>query len=149
RTTWVYWSSRDGRGFRTPQTAIDGPRCILVNEYAGSGGDAFPYYFRLNGLGPVIGKRTWGGLVGISHDLPLVDGGQGTVPDFGLWDPKTGDWAVENHGVDPDIDVDDRPEELMAGKDAQLDRAIQYVLDELKAHPVQRPDHPKYKVQSK
>ena len=83
RTTWVYWSSRDGNPFRTPSTAIDGPKCILINQYAGSGGDAFPYYFRLKGLGPVIGMRTWGGLVGYSHLLPLVDGGQVTMPDFG------------------------------------------------------------------
>jgi tricorn protease len=146
RSTWSYWSTRDGADFRTPSSAIDGPKCILVNQYAGSGGDAFPYYFRLNHLGPVIGERTWGGLVGISHSLPLVDGGSVTMPDFGLWD-LTGNWTIENHGVDPDIEVENTPDQMVAGHDAQLDRAIQYCLDELKAHPVARASRPKYKVQ--
>jgi tricorn protease len=147
RTTWVRWSSRDGNGFKTPSSAIDGPKCILINQYAGSGGDAFPYYFRLKGLGPVIGKRTWGGLVGISHDLPLVDGGAVTMPDFGMWDPKAGQWLVENHGVDPDIEVENPPDAGVSGHDPQLERAIRYVNDELRAHPPQKPKHPKYKVQ--
>jgi tricorn protease len=147
RTTWVYWATRDGAGFPTPQGAIDGPKCMLINQYAGSGGDAFPYFFRLNGLGPLIGERTWGGLVGISHSLPLVDGGVVTMPDFGMWDPRTKDWAVENHGVDPDVEIENRPEEMIAGRDPQLERAIQYVNDQLKAHPPLKPAHPKYKVQ--
>jgi len=147
RTTWVRWSSRDGNGFKTPSSAIDGPKCILINQYAGSGGDAFPFYFRLKGLGPVIGKRTWGGLVGISHDLPLVDGGSVTMPDFGMWDPKTEQWLVENHGVDPDIEVENPPDALVSGRDPQLERAIRYVTDELAAHPPRKPSKPKYKVQ--
>ncbi len=147
RTTWVRWSNRDGNGFKTPGTGIDGPKCILINQYAGSGGDAFPFYFRLKGIGPVIGKRTWGGLVGISHDLPLVDGGSVTMPDFGMWDPKTQQWLVENHGVDPDIEVENPPSELVAGHDPQLERAIKYVNEELVAHPVNKPERPKYKVQ--
>lgn len=147
RTTWVYWSSRDGEPFRTPFTAIDGPKCILVNQYAGSGGDAFPYYFRLRGLGPIIGKRTWGGLVGISHFLPLVDGGVVTMPDFGMWDPRVGDWVVENHGVDPDIEVENDPHLVAAGRDPQLERAIEHVLAELKKGPPAKPQRPRYKVQ--
>jgi tricorn protease len=145
RTTWVYWSRRDGRPNRTPATAIDGPKCILANEYAGSGGDAFPYYFRLRGLGPVIGKRTWGGLVGYSHDLPLVDGGTVTMPDFGMYGPD-GQWLVENHGVDPDIEVDNTPESMVDGRDLQLERAIQYELEQLAKKPPVRPDHAPYKV---
>ena len=141
-----YWSTRDGADFRTPPSAIDGPKCILINQYAGSGGDCFPYYFRLAGLGPVIGKRTWGGLVGISHNLPLVDGGGVTMPDFGFWD-LSGKWAVENHGVDPDIEVENPPDALVAGHDPQLERAIQYCMDELKSHAPQKPPRPKYKVQ--
>ena len=147
RTTLARWSNRDGNGFRTPGSAIDGPKCILVNQYAGSGGDAFPYYFQMKKLGPVIGKRTWGGLVGISHDLPLVDGGVVTMPDFGMWNPRTGDWVVENHGVDPDIDVENAPEKLVSGHDPQLERGIEYVLEELKKAPPKPPLHPKYKVQ--
>jgi tricorn protease len=146
RTTWSYWSARDGRGFRTPTASIDGPKCILINQYAGSGGDAFPYYFRLAGLGPVIGKRTWGGLVGIAYDLPLVDGGAVTMPSFGLWDTK-GQWAVENHGVDPDIEVENAPHLVAQGHDPQLERAIQYELDELAKHPFTRPTRPAYKIQ--
>ena len=147
RTTWVRWSARAGNGFKTPSSGIDGPKCILINQYAGSGGDAFPYYFRLKGLGPVIGKRTWGGLVGISHDLPLVDGGAVTMPDFGMWDPKSGQWVVENHGVDPDIEVENPPDAIVSGHDPQLERAIRYVNDELSAHPPRRPAQPKHKVQ--
>src|SRR6266571_7534727 len=146
RTTWSYWSARDGADFRTPATAIDGPKCILINQYAGSGGDAFPYYFRLAGLGPLIGKRTWGGLVGISHDLPLVDGGSVTMPDFGMWDTK-GNWTIENHGVDPDLEVENPPDALVAGHDPQLERAIQYCLEQLKANPPTKPARPAYKRQ--
>jgi tricorn protease len=146
RRTWSYWSSRDGKSFRTPSTAIDGPKCMLINEYAGSGGDCLPYYFRKAQLGPVIGKRTWGGLVGIGHDLPLVDGGSVTMPDFGFWDVD-GKWAVENHGVDPDIEVENYPHLMAKGRDPQLERAIEYSLAELKAHPVVRPARPPYKVQ--
>ncbi len=119
---------------------------MLINEYAGSGGDAFPYFFQLQGLGPVIGKRTWGGLVGISHFLPLVDGGVVTMPDFGMWDPKTGDWLIENHGTEPDIEVENRPDQMVEGRDPQLERAIEYVLSELKNNPPARPARPAYKV---
>jgi tricorn protease len=147
RTTWVRWSGREGNPSKTPSSAIDGPKCILINQYAGSGGDAFPYYFRLKGLGPVIGERTWGGLVGISHDLPLVDGGTVTMPDFGMWDPKTEQWVVENHGVDPDIEVENPPDAIVSGHDPQLERAIRYVNEELAAHPPKKPTKPRYKVQ--
>ncbi|HET6372383.1 MAG TPA: S41 family peptidase, partial [Candidatus Polarisedimenticolia bacterium] len=147
RTTQAYWSNRDGNDFRTPGAAIDGPKCILINEYAGSGGDAFPHFFRLNGIGPLIGKRTWGGLVGISHGLPLVDGGGVTMPDFGMWDPKTGQWMIENHGVDPDIEVENAPHEMVAGRDPQLERAIKYVMDQLATNPPKKPERPRYKVQ--
>ena len=147
RTTWVSWSNRDGIGFRTPQTGIDGPKCILANEYAGSGGDAFPYYFKMQGLGPIIGKRTWGGLVGISHSLPLVDGGTVTMPDFGMYDPKQGKWLVENHGVDPDIEVENAPNLMVDGHDPQLERAIQYCMDELQKNPPKKPLLPAFKVQ--
>jgi tricorn protease len=147
RKTWVYWSSRDGADFRTPATSIDGPKCILINEYAGSGGDAFPYFFRLQGLGPVIGKRTWGGLVGISHFIPLVDGGVVTMPDFGMWDPATSEWLIENHGTEPDIEVENAPHLVAEGGDPQLERAIEYVLGELKENPPRRPARPQYKIQ--
>jgi tricorn protease len=147
RTTLAKWSTRDGDDRRTPSTAIDGPKCILINQYAGSGGDAFPYYFRELGIGPVIGMRTWGGLVGISHNLPLVDGGVVTLPDFGMWDPVSGQWVIENHGVDPDIEVENTPGEMVAGHDPQLERAIQWALDELARNPRHWAPRPPYKVQ--
>src|SRR5262249_24074130 len=117
RTTLAYWARRDGHDDRTPSSAIDGPKGIPINQYAGSGGHAFPYHFKEMGIGRVIGMATWGGLVGISHNLPLVDGGSVTMPDFGMWDPKTEQWAVENHGVDPDIQVENSPSDLVAGHD--------------------------------
>lgn len=146
RKTWTYWSARDGVGFRTPGQSIDGPKCILANEYAGSGGDAFPFYFRQQGLGPVIGKRTWGGLVGISRDLPLMDGGSVTIPDFGIYSTD-GKWIVENHGVDPDFEVENTPESMVDGHDLQLEKAIQYSLEQLQSNPVKRPARPEYKKQ--
>lgn len=145
-STWTYWSTRDGASFRTPQNAVDGPKCILANEYAGSGGDAFPYYFKLMGVGPIIGKRTWGGLVGISHDLPLVDGGVVTMPDFGIYG-LDGKWMIENRGVEPDIEVENTPEAMVSGRDPQLEKAIEWTLEQLKAKPVKRPERPAYKKQ--
>jgi tricorn protease len=138
--------SRDGADWTSPSQGIYGPKVMIVNQSAGSGGDALPWYFRKAGLGPIIGKRTWGGLVGIGHDLPLVDGGSVTMPDFGFWDVD-GKWAVENHGVDPDIEVENYPHLMAKGRDPQLERAIEYSLAELKAHPVVRPARPPYKVQ--
>jgi len=146
RKTWTYWSNRDMESFRTPSASIDGPKCILANEYAGSGGDCFPFYFRQQGVGPIIGKRTWGGLVGISHDLPLVDGGSVTMPDFGIYSTD-GKWIVENHGVDPDIEVENTPESGVDGKDLQLDKAIEWSLDQLKKNPPNKPARPAYKKQ--
>jgi len=146
RKTWTYWSNRDGEAFRTPGQSIDGPKCILANEYAGSGGDCFPFYFRQQGVGPVIGKRTWGGLVGISRDLPLVDGGAVTMPDFGIYGTD-GKWMIENHGVDPDIEVENTPESGVDGRDLQLEKAIEWTLEQLKTHPPVKPARPAYKKQ--
>ena len=146
RKTWTYWSSRDGESFRTPQQSIDGPKCILANEYAGSGGDAFPFYFKQQGVGPIIGKRTWGGLVGISRDLPLIDGGSVTMPDFGVYSTD-GRWIIENHGVDPDFEVENTPESGVDGRDLQLEKAIEWSLDQLKKNPPVRPARPEFKKQ--
>jgi tricorn protease len=147
RKTLVYWSQRDGNDQRTPAAAIDGPKCILINQFAGSGGDAFPYFFRQQGIGPLIGMRTWGGLVGYGHNLPLVDGGGITMPDFGMWDPYKGEWVVENYGVDPDIEVENTPSDVVSGHDAQLERAIQWTLEQLQKNPPKKYVRPKYKVQ--
>lgn len=146
RKTWTYWSTRDGESFRTPTQSIDGPKCILANEYAGSGGDAFPFYFKQQGVGPIIGKRTWGGLVGISRDLPLMDGGSVTMPDFGIYSTD-GKWMIENHGVDPDFEVENTPESGVDGRDLQLEKAIEWSLEQLKKNPPVRPARPEYKKQ--
>ncbi|MEW6741252.1 MAG: PDZ domain-containing protein [Planctomycetota bacterium] len=106
----------------------------ITNAYAGSGGDAFPYYFREYGLGPLIGMRTWGGLIGIPRILPLVDKGMVTAPEFGIFDLQ-GNWVVENHGVDPDIEVDNRPDLVAAGHDPQLEKAIEVVLEAIRKEP--------------
>jgi tricorn protease len=115
---------------------------MLINGWSGSGGDAFPFYFREAGLGPLIGTRTWGGLIGISGAPDLTDGGNVTVPTFRMFDPS-GKWFAEGHGVDPDIVVDEDPAQLAKGTDPQLQRAIQEVTTRVKAQP-KRPAQPPY-----
>ena len=140
-----YWGVRDGKSWQWPPVAHDGPMAMLINGWSGSGGDAFPLYFRQAGLGPLIGRRTWGGLIGITGAPGLIDGGSVTVPTFGIYS-KEGKWIVEGHGVDPDIEVMDDPALLVQGKDPQLDRAIQEVEASLVKHPVTvtpRPVYPK------
>jgi tricorn protease len=107
---------------------------MLINGWSGSGGDAFPTYFRQAGLGPLIGTRTWGGLIGISGSPPLIDGGNVTVPTFRMYDPK-GQWFAEGHGVEPDIPVQDDPTQLAKGIDPQLQRAIAEVKDRIAKAP--------------
>ncbi|MFI5385331.1 MAG: PDZ domain-containing protein [Fimbriimonadales bacterium] len=124
----------------TDAVAIEGPKTLLINQYAGSGGDFFPWMFRQAKLGPLIGKRTWGGLVGISSGAPLLDGGSVTAPEFGIYDRESGHWIAENKGIDPDIDIDLRPDLVTQGKDPQLDAAIQYLMKEVQK------GGPKYKV---
>lgn len=126
-----------------------GPKAMLINSYAGSGGDLFPWMFKKAGLGPLIGTRTWGGLVGIDGGAQLVDGGMYMAPAFGLYDGRTGEWIAENVGIDPDIRVDLRPDLLAKGEDPQLDRAVQYLLDELKKNPpkpIADPAYPRQRV---
>src|ERR1700757_1143640 len=97
-----YWTTRYGEDFTTPQNAIFGPKAMIVNEYAGSGGDALPWMFRQRKIGPLIGRRTWGGLVGILGFPPLIDGGAVTAPNLAFWNPFTREWDVENNWVAPD-----------------------------------------------
>jgi tricorn protease len=123
---------RHGRPEGLP-TALNGPKAMLINEHAGSGGDMLPYLFKREGLGPLIGTRTWGGLVGIQGLYDLVDGGGVTAPSIGIYDPKSMQWIAENRGVDPDIEVDDRPDLAARGQDVQLDRAIKWLMERLPA----------------
>jgi tricorn protease len=128
RPILAYWAVRDGPSQQWPPVAHRGARAMLINGWSGSGGDAFPFYFRQTGLGPLIGTRTWGGLIGISGAPLLVDGGNVTVPTFRMFDTK-GTWFAEGHGVEPDIRVDEDPTALARGSDPQLDRAIKEVMD--------------------
>ncbi len=138
-----YWGVRDGKDWQWPVTAHNGPMAMLINGWSGSGGDCFPFYFRQAGLGPLIGRRTWGGLIGISGAPALIDGGNITVPTFGIYSTD-GKWMIEGHGVDPDIEVIDDPALTAQGKDPQLDRAIKEVEDALKRNPPKQPAKPAY-----
>lgn len=138
RRTLVYWH-RNGitQPMKTPGIAHDGPKVMLINGYSSSGGDAFPYFFRKTGEGKLIGTRTWGGLVGISGNARLLDGGYISVPMFGIYD-QTGEWIIEGVGVSPDIEVVDRPEELAKGNDPGIEKAVEVLLDELRRNPRQQ-----------
>ncbi len=134
RPVLSYWVRRDIDPFVTPGFAHQGPKATLINGYSSSGGDAFPYYFRKRGLGPLIGTRTWGGLIGLSGNPDLMDGGAVLVPTFRFLDPE-GFWAVEGEGVAPDIEVVDRPDLVIQGIDPSLDKAIEVLLEELEKNP--------------
>ena len=114
---------------------------MLINGWSGSGGDAFPDYFRKRGLGPLIGTRTWGGLIGISGAPSLIDGGTVTVPTFRMYNPD-GTWFSEGHGVDPDIVVQEDLGAMYAGKDVQLKRAVEEAQKLLKSNAVPIPVRP-------
>jgi tricorn protease len=126
------WKDRAGAVFETPGGGIYGPKAMLIDQDAGSGGDFLPYAFKRVGLGPLIGKRTWGGLIGISNNPPLIDGGTMSVPFFRFFTPEK-EWRIENEGTAPDIDVELDPLAVNRGQDAQLDAAIKNVMDRLAA----------------
>jgi len=139
-----YWHTRDGEDFKTPLAAMDGPKVMIINEHAGSGGDALPYYFRKRGIGPLIGTTTWGGLVGVYDYPPLIDGGFVTAPRVAFYNVD-GEWEVENEGVEPDIEVLQLPAKMKDGGDPQLERAIEETLKMLERNPppqVETPDFP-------
>ena len=115
-----------------PDATLVGPKVLLVNKYSASDGDLFPWSFKANKMGKIIGTRTWGGIIGISGSLPYMDGTDVRVPFFTNYDAKTGEWIVENHGVDPDILIDNDPVKEADGIDQQLDKAIEVIMAELK-----------------
>ncbi len=127
------------RPFTSPAAGIWGPKVMIVNEMSGSGGDYLPYMFHFRALGPIVGKRTWGGLVHTADTPRFVDGGAMIAPRGGYFS-RDMKWAVENEGVAPDIDVENWPVDVIAGRDAQLERAVEEAMRLLKAHPVQRSD---------
>ncbi len=132
------WKDRAGAGFTTPGAGIYGPKTMLIDQDAGSGGDFLPWAFKRLGLGKTIGTRTWGGLIGISANPSMIDGGFHVVPFFRFYTPD-GEWRVENEGVAPDIEVELDPIAVNRGIDVQLERAIEHTLQQLKANPPQ--DH--------
>jgi len=128
-----YWAIRDGKSFTTPGNGIFGPKAMIINENAGSGGDMMPYMFKEKGLGKLIGRTTMGILVGISGYPSLIDGGSITSPNFGIYDTK-GKWIIENEGVAPDIFVEQNPKDLLEGRDPQLERTIKQLQEEMKTY---------------
>ncbi|HSD46006.1 MAG TPA: PDZ domain-containing protein, partial [Pyrinomonadaceae bacterium] len=123
--------------FTSPSAGIWGPKVMIINEMAGSGGDLMPYMFRRRKIGPLVGKRTWGGLVHTADTPPFIDGGSMIAPRGGFF-TRDGKWAVENEGVGPDIDVENWPKDVVAGHDPQLERAVQEAMRMLKERPVDR-----------
>ncbi len=134
-------TNRVHAALRYPEQVLNGYKATLLNHYSASDGDMFPFYFRKYGLGPLIGTRTWGGVRGYSNVWSLIDGGKLVVSQNSIYglDSK---WAVENHGVSPDIKVDNLPGQVIAGKDKQLDTAIDYIMKKLKEHPMNIPKSP-------
>jgi tricorn protease len=132
-----------------PNSVFVGHLVCLLNETSASDGDIFPAMFRAAGLGPLIGKRSWGGVIGISGRGMLIDGGQVYVPEFGFLN-KEGEWAIENHGVDPDIVVENDPKSVIEGHDPQLERGIAEVMKAIEADPRKLPPRPaQYPVKTK
>ena len=138
-----YWAPRYGVIEHTPNAAIYGPKVMIANENSGSGGDALPWLFKQAKLGPLVGKRTWGGLVGIGDIPVLMDGGHVTSPSVAFFSPA-GQWDVENHGVEPDYPVEQDPKLVSQGHDPQLEKAVELALAELARHPPVKVDKPSY-----
>jgi len=140
RKLWNYWYTPNGAVMTEPSLAIFGSKAMIINAYAGSGGDLIPWFFHHVGLGPLIGERTWGGEVGITGYPPLIDGGGVTAPSLAFFTTE-GHWGIENEGVAPDIQVEMDPKLWREGHDPQLEKAVQTVLQDLGEHPL-----PKAKV---
>jgi tricorn protease len=139
-------ANRVGTDLVQPQ-GIFGPKVMIINERAGSGGDAMPWYFKRAGVGKLIGTRTWGGLVGMAGGPPLMDGGFVGAPSSGIYNPLTGEWEVENIGVPPDIEVEQDPALIRKGRDPQLEKAVEVAMEELKKNPppvLHKPAFPTY-----
>ncbi|NOZ56967.1 MAG: protease, partial [Calditrichaeota bacterium] len=135
--------SRNAADHPIPENVFHGHLVAICNHYSASDGDIFPYYFQKYKLGPVIGTRTWGGVRGIRGYLRLLDGGYITVPEFSIYglDSK---WVIENHGVDPDIVVDNRPDLVVKGRDPQLEKAIEVIMEKIRKEPKTFPPRPPY-----
>jgi tricorn protease len=141
----AHWATRYGEDLVTPQGAIFGPKVMIIDETAGSGGDLLPWMFRRYGLGKLVGRPTWGGLVGILGYPELMDGGFVTAPNLAIWTEEDG-FTVENVGVPPDIEVEQLPALVAQGRDPQLEKAIEVVLAELEANPPPKPERPPFPI---
>jgi len=143
----AHWNFRYGKDLKSPSASIQGPKVMIVNESAGSGGDMLPWMFRKFGVGTIIGTRTWGGLVGILGFPEFIDGGEVTAPNLAIW---TNDgFVVENEGVAPDIEIEQDPGEVAKGRDPQLEKAIEVALKELEKNPPPTYKRPPYPVKVK
>jgi tricorn protease len=132
-----------------PGGTFIGPKVLLLDEFSASDGDLFPYRFRKHNLGKLIGKRSWGGVVGIRGSLPLLDGGELNKPEFAKYDTDGKGWIIEGHGVDPDIVVENDPAKEYIGIDEQLNKAIEVIMEELKTKEKSLPPIPPYPDKSK
>jgi C-terminal processing protease CtpA/Prc len=139
-----YWNMRYGNDLKTPSASIQGPKVMIIDETAGSGGDMLPWMFRKFGVGTLVGKRTWGGLVGTLGFPELMDGGMVTAPNLAIWTEDG--FVVENVGVAPDIEVEQWPADVLEGRDPQLEKAIEVALKELEKNPPAEPVRPPYPV---
>ena len=140
-----YWTRRYSVDQTSPAVVTQAHMALLTNRQAGSGGDMLPMEFQLRGMGPVIGTRTWGGLVGVSMFISMIDGGGLTAPDYRIYDTE-GKWVVENTGIQPDIVVDLDPAQMARGHDAQLIKGIEVLMQQIKTHPRIKPMHPPFPV---
>jgi tricorn protease len=147
RPLTCYWATRYGDDIKTPSASIQGPKVMLINELAGSGGDLLPWMFRKFKLGKLIGKRTWGGLVGTLGFPVLMDGGRITAPNLAIWTEDG--FVVENVGVPPDIEVEQWPADVVAGHDPQLEKAIEVIMDELQKNPPKKLKRPPFPIRVK
>jgi tricorn protease len=138
---------RYGADLKTPLASIQGPKVMLADETAGSGGDLLPWMFRKLQLGTIVGKRTWGGLVGILGYPVLMDGGTITAPNLGIW--TSDGFVVENEGVPPDVDIEQTPADVIAGRDPQLEKAIAIAMQQLSEHPTPKAVRPPFPVKAK
>ncbi len=146
RPSIAHWTTRYGQDLHTPLGAIYGPKVMIIDETAGSGGDLLPWMFNKLEIGPLVGKRTWGGLVGILGFPVLMDGGGVTAPNIAIW-TKDG-FVVESVGVPPDVEVEQTPKEVIAGHDPQLEKAIELALEALEANPPETPERPPFPVRA-
>jgi tricorn protease len=147
RKSQSQWNYRYGADQKAPNASIEGPKVLLIDETAGSGGDYFPYLFRKNNLGTMIGKTTWGGLVGVLGFPEFIDGGSVTAPNLAFYDEDG--FGVENVGVAPDIEVEQTPADVIQGRDPQLEKAIEVILEQLQANPVKQLETPAHPIRVK